>query len=119
MKDLVDIHFPDAEFVRIVLDNLNTHTPGALYEAIGPQEARCILRKLEFHYTLKHGSWLIMAENENFILSRQCLKQRVGSIDPLLQVTRLWTQRRNAQKATINWDFDVTKARIKIKHFYP
>jgi len=119
MKDLVDVYFPDVEFIRVVLDNLNTHTPGALYEAFEPQEARRILRKLEFHYTPKHGSWLNMAEIEISVLSRQCLKQRVGSIENLLHLTQIWTQRRNAQKATIHWDFDVTKARIKLKHLYP
>lgn len=119
MKDLVDVHFPDVEIIRIVLDNLNTHTPGALYEAFEPQEARRILRKLEFHYTPKHGSWLNMAEIEISVLSRQCLKQRVCSIDHLLHVTQIWTQRRNAQKATINWGFDVIKARSKLKHLYP
>jgi hypothetical protein len=119
MKDLVDVHFPDVELIRVVLDNLNTHMPGALYEAFEPQEARRILRKLEFHYTPRHGSWLNMAEIEISVLSRQCLKQRVGSIDHLLHVTQIWTQRRNAQKATIDWDFDVTKARIKLKHLYP
>jgi hypothetical protein len=119
MKDLVDVYFPEVEVIRIVLDNLNTHTPGALYEAFEPQEARRILRKLEFHYTPKHGSWLNMAEIEISVLSRQCLKQRVGTTDHLLHVTQKWTQRRNAQKATINWDFDVTKARSKLKHLYP
>jgi hypothetical protein len=119
MKDLVDVHFPDADIIRVVLDNLNTHTPGALYEAFEPQEARRILRKLEFHYTPKHGSWLNMAEIEISILSRQCLKQRIGTGDDLQHVTRRWTQRRNEQKATIKWDFDVTKARTKLKHLYP
>lgn len=119
MKDLVDIHFPDAEMIRVVLDNLNTHTPGALYEAFEPKEARRILRKLEFHYTPKHGSWLNMAEIEISILSRQCLKQRVGSIDKLQLVTHSWTQQRNEQQAKINWEFDVTKARTKLARLYP
>lgn len=119
MKDLVDVHFPDAEVIQVVLDNLNTHTPGALYEAFEPQEARRILRKLDFHYTPKHGSWLNMAEIEISILSRQCLKQRIGTIDPLHQVTQSWTLRRNGQQALINWDFDVTKARTKLAPLYP
>lgn len=119
MKDLVDIHFPDAEMIRVVLDNLNRHTPGALYEAFEPKEARRILRKLEFHYTPKHGSWLNMAEIEISILSRQCLKQRVGSIDKLQLVTHSWTQQRNEQQAKINWEFDVTKARTKLARLYP
>jgi hypothetical protein len=98
---------------------LNTHTQGALYEAFEPSEARRILRKLEFHYTPKHGSWLNMAEIEISILSRQCLKQRIGTIDHLQHITRHWTQRRNEQKATIKWAFDLTKARTKLAHLYP
>jgi hypothetical protein len=119
MKDLVEVHFPEAERIRVVLDNLNTHTAGALYEAFEPEQARRILRKLEFHYTPKHGSWLNMAELEISILSRQVLKQRIGSVDRLTQVTQAWTQRRNGQQATLNWQFDVTKARTKLAHLYP
>lgn len=119
MKDLVDVHFPEAERIRVVLDNLNTHTAGALYEAFEPAEARRILGKLEFHYTPKHGSWLNMAEIEISILSRQVLKQRIGSVDRLAQVTHGWTHRRNAQRAMIDWQFDVTKARTKLAHLYP
>jgi hypothetical protein len=119
MRDLVDVHFPQAEIIRVVLDNLNTHTPGALYEAFPPGEARRLLRKLEFHYTPKHGSWLNMAEIEISVLSRQCLKQRIGSMARLETVTRRWTCRRNAQRATIRWCFDVTKARTKLARLYP
>jgi hypothetical protein len=119
MQDLVDVHFPDAEVIRVVLDNLNTHTPGALYEAFEPEEARRILRKLEFHYTPNHGSWLNMAEIEISILSRQCLKQRIDTQHKLQSVTHSWTKQRNEQQATINWDFDVTKARTKLARLYP
>lgn len=119
MKDLVDIHFPDANLIRVVLDNLNTHTPGALYEAFEPEEARRILRKLEFHYTPKHGSWLNMAEIEISILSRQCLKQRIDSHDKLQAITQTWTKQRNQIQATINWDFDLTTARTKLARLYP
>jgi hypothetical protein len=119
MKDLVDVYFPQAEGIRVVLDNLNIHLPGALYEAFEPVEARRILRKLEFHYTPKHGSWLNMAEIEISILSRQVLKQRIGSLDHLAQVMQAWTQRRNAQRAMIDWQFDVTKARSKLAYLYP
>jgi hypothetical protein len=119
MKDLVDVHFPDAVRIRMVLDNLNIHTAGALYEAFEPAEARRILGKLEFHYTPKHGSWLNMAEIEISILSRQVLKQRIGSLAHLEQVTQAWTQRRNVQQATIDWQFDVTKARTKLAYLYP
>lgn len=119
MRELVDIHFPDAEQIRVVLDNLNTHTPAALYEAFAPDEARRILRKLAFHYTPKHGSWLNMAEIEISILARQCLKQRIGSSDQLHTVVQWWTLQRNEQKAIINWCFDVTKARTKLARLYP
>lgn len=119
MKALVDVHFPYAEVIRVVLDNLNTHSPAALYDAFAPEEARRILRKLEFHYTPKHGSWLNMAEIEISILSRQCLKQRVGSLVQLADVSRTWTDARNAQQAKINWCFDVTQARTKLARLYP
>ena len=119
MQDLVDVHFPQAETIRVGLDNLNTHTFGALYEAFEPKEARRIARKLEFHYTPKHGSWLNMAEIEISILSRQCLKQRVDNNNQLRVITQTWSQRRNEQHATITWLFDVTKARTKLARLYP
>lgn len=119
MKELVDVHFPYAEVIRVVLDNLNTHSPAALYDAFTPEEARRLLRKLEFHYTPKHGSWLNMAEIEISILSRQCLKRRVGSLVQLADVSRTWTAARNAQQARINWCFDVTQARTKLARLYP
>jgi transposase len=119
MRELVDIHFPHAELIRVVLDNLNTHTPAALYDAFSPAEARRILRKLRFHFTPKHGSWLNMAEIEISILSRQCLKQRVDSMESLQQLTSTWQQRRNEQKATINWSFDLSRARTKLARLYP
>jgi transposase len=119
MRELVDVHFPHAEVIRVVLDNLNTHTPAALYDAFSPAEARRILRKLHFHFTPKHGSWLNMAEIEISILSRQCLKQRVDSIATLQELTSAWQQRRNAQQAKINWSFDVSRARTKLARLYP
>jgi transposase len=119
MRELVDVHFPHAEVIRVVLDNLNTHTPAALYDAFSPAEARRILRKLRFHFTPKHGSWLNMAEIEISILSRQCLKQRIGSMETLQQLASTWQQRRNAQQAKINWCFDVSRARTKIARLYP
>lgn len=119
MKELVDVHFPHAEVIRVVLDNLNTHSPAALYDAFAAEEARRILRKLEFHHTPKHGSWLNMAEIEISILSRQCLKRRVGSLAQLADVSRTWTATRNAQQATINWCFDVTQARTRLSRLYP
>lgn len=119
MQELVDVHFPEAETIRVVLDNLNTHTPGALYEAFEPAEARRLLRKLEFHYTPKHGSWLNMAEIEISILSRQCLKQRIASLNHLKRLTTCWTHQRNEATAKINWCFDVSQARTKLAWLYP
>lgn len=119
MQELVDVYFPDAEVIRVVLDNLNTHTPAALYDTFAPAEARRILCKLEFHYTPAHGSWLNMAEIEISILSRQCLIQRIATTERLQIVTQHWTNQRNAQQAMINWCFDVTKARTRLARLYP
>lgn len=119
MRELVDVHFPYAEVVRIVLDNLNIHTPAALYESFPPQEARRILKKLEFHYTPKHGSWLNMAEIELSILSRQCLGQRIANQDHLANELQAWTVRRNHEQAKIAWCFSVEQARTRLSHLYP
>jgi len=119
MRALVDRHFPDATTIRIVLDNLNTHTPASLYEAFPPAEARRILRKLEFHYTPKHGSWLNMAELEFSMLSRQCLARRIGDRDSLATEVHAWTNARNEQRATIHWQFTVEDARVKLHRLYP
>ena len=119
MRELVDSHFPDADRIRVVLDNLNTHTPAALYDVFPPHEARRILRKLAFHFTPKHGSWLNMAEIEISILARQCLKQRIGTFQRLQEVTQWWTTQRNQQQAIINWCFDVSTARTKLTRLYP
>jgi transposase len=119
MKELVEVHFPEAATIRVVLDNLNIHTPGSLYEAFEPAEARRILRRLEFHYTPKHGSWLNMAEIEISILSRQCLKRRIASLDDLKKLATGWTQQRNEAQAKIKWCFDVSQARTKLARLYP
>ena len=119
MQDLVDVHFPDAEVIRLVLDNLNTHNPSSLYEAFDPQEARRILRKLEFHYTPKHGSWLNMAEIEISVLSRQCLQQRLPSLDALSDTVTAWNQCRNQMAVKIKWCFNLDKARTKSARLYP
>jgi hypothetical protein len=119
MQDLVDVHFPDADVIRVVLDNLNTHNPSSLYEAFEPQEARRLLRKLEFHYTPKHGSWLNMAEIEISVLSRQCLQQRLASIPELETHVTAWNQRRNAQAVKIKWCFNLDNARTKLVRLYP
>lgn len=119
MQELVDVHFPEAEKILVVQDNLNTHTPAALYAAFPPQEAKRIWDRLEFHYTPKHGSWLNMAEIELSILSRQCLDRRIPDQETLRQETLAWTERRNLAKATITWRFTTADARIKLKKLYP
>ena len=119
MRELVDKHFPEAEKVRLVLDNLNIHTPVALYEAFPPEEARRILKKLEIHYTPKQGSWLNMVEIELSVLSKQCLEQRIPGIVLVKEATLAWERERNNPNATVNWRFTVSDARIKLKRFYP
>ena len=119
MRALVDEHFPDADVVRIVLDNLNTHTPAALYETFPPEEARRIVSKLEFHYTPTHGSWLNMAEIENGVLSRQCLERRLPDAATLRHEVAAWQARRNAARATIAWRFTTPDARTKLARLYP
>jgi transposase len=118
MRELVDVHFPDAEIIRVVLDNLNTHRPGALYNAFPAPEARRILRKLEFHYTPKHGSWLNMAELEIGILDRQCLDRRIGDAATLAYEVAIWEVDRNRDRATIQWMFDIERARAKMTRAY-
>jgi hypothetical protein len=119
MRDVVDIHFPDAVVIRVVQDNLNTHTPAALYQAFEPAEARRIINKLDFRYTPKHGSWLNMAECEIGIVLGQCLDQRIASIPIVRRKTAAWEKRRNAAKATVNWRFTTSQARTKLKRLYP
>lgn len=119
MKDLVDVHFPDAERIVLVQDNLSTHTPAALYTAFAPEEAERIWDKLEFHYTPKHGSWLNMAEIELSVLARRCLDRRIPDQEALRRETTAWMERRNTAKATINWRFTSADARIKLKKLYP
>ena len=119
MKDLVDVFFPSAKMIRVVLDNLNTHTPGSLYQAFPPAEARRILSKLEFHYTPKHGSWLNMVEIELSVLSRQCLKGRIPNQEIMKRETAAWQKKRNEQKATVNWRFTNQDARVKLERLYP
>jgi hypothetical protein len=119
MRELVDVHFPEAERIVLVLDNLNTHTPAALYGAFEPAEAKRIWDKLEFHHTPKHGSWLDMAEIELSILSRQCLDRRIGDQETLRSEVAAWEVERNGSHATVNWRFTTADARIKLKHLYP
>jgi hypothetical protein len=119
MRELVDRHVPDAERSRVVLDNLNTHTPAALYEASPPAEARRLLRKLEPHYTPVHGGWPNMAELESSMLARQCLDRRIGDRDTLVTEVAAWHAARNEPRATIRWQFTVDDARTKLHRRYP
>lgn len=119
MRDLVDIHFPEAEAIVVVQDQLNTHNPAALYEVFEPAEAKRILDRLEFHYTPKHGSWLNMAEIEFSVLSRQCLDRYIPDKTTLAQETAAWETERNNSGATVNWRFTTNDARIKLKRLYP
>lgn len=119
MRDLTDIHYPGAERIRVVLDNLSTHWAGALYQTFPADEARRVLRRLEFHYVPKHASWLNMVEIEIGVLARQCLDRRVGSYSRLVAETTAWEKRRNAERARINWMFTTEKARAKMGHAYP
>jgi DDE superfamily endonuclease len=119
MRDPVDIHFPQATVISVVLDNLNTHTPAALYATFPPAEACRILRRLDFHYTPKHGSWLNMAEIEFAVVSSQCLARRLGDQETVCRTITAWETRRNAEKATVNWRFTTAKARCKLKYIYP
>jgi hypothetical protein len=119
MKDLVDTHFPQATVISVVLDNLNTHIPAALYATFPPAEACRILRKLDFHYTPKHGSWLNMAAIEFAVVSTQCLDRRLGDQETVRHEIAAWETRRNEQKATANWRFTTAKARCKLKRLYP
>lgn len=119
MKALVDVYFPKAEVIRVVLDNLNTHVFGALYETFSPEEARRIAKRLEFHYTPKHGSWLNMAEMEFSVLSRQCLDQRIPTAQELAAELAAWKDPRNDARTKINWSFRVADARKKLHWIYP
>jgi hypothetical protein len=119
MKWLVDERYPEAEKIRVILDNLNTHAAGSLYEAFEPEEARRLVGKLEFHYTPKHGSWLNMAEIELSILQRQCLNRRIADEAALKREVAAWEQQRNDAKETIDWRFSITDAREKLKRLYP
>jgi hypothetical protein len=118
MRELVDVYFPDADVIRLVLDNLSTHSPAALYAAFEPAEALRLLRKLEFHYTPKHGSWLNMVEIELSVLVNQCLHRRIPDLPTLQRQVTAWELVRNAQHATVRWQFSVETARTKLKRLY-
>ena len=119
MKYLVDQCSPNAEKIRVIQDNLNTHVKASLYKAFEPKEAKRILAQLEFHYTPKHGSWLNMAEIELSVLNRQCLDRRIPDMDTLKQEIAAWEENRNEKSNSIDWRFTTTDARIKLKKLYP
>src|SRR5215475_5454411 len=119
MRELVDVHYPKAACIRVVQDNLSIHAPGALYQAFAPAEARRILRRLEFHYTPKHASWLNMVEIEIGVLQGQCLGRRIADPKRLRNEIAAWERQRNKTRARINWMFTTDKARAKLARAYP
>lgn len=119
LRDLVDGRYPDAKVIVLIMDNLNTHTLGSLYEAFPPAEARRLAQRLEIHHTPKHGSWLNMAENELSSLSRQCLSRRIGTIDQLTSEVAAWEAPRNAELVRIQWRLTIDQARNKLHKVYP
>ena len=119
MRELSDIHYPQAEMIVVVLDNLNTHTPAAFYEAFEPDEARRLIHRFEFHYTPKHGSWLNIAEIELSVLARQCLNTRIPNQAQLSTEVAAWEAERNASVVKVHWRFTTAEARIKLAHLYP
>lgn len=118
MKALVDEQYPEAEVIRVVLDNLSTHTPAAFYDHFDPQTARRLTRKVEFHYTPKHGSWLNQIEIEFSVLSRQCLRRRIPDMVTMAREVAAWEAQRNAVGVTIQWLFDVSDARTRLARLY-
>jgi len=119
MRDLVDEHYPDAERIRVVLDNLSAHSAAALYQRFAPDEARRILSRIEFHFTPKHASWLNMVEIEIGVMVRQCLDRRIAEKSTLVSEIATWERRRNREKACIDWMFTVERAREKLGRAYP
>ena len=119
LRVIVDVDYPDADQIVLVTDNLNIHKMGSLYERFAPEEAHRIARKIEWHYTPEHGSWLNMAECELSVLQRQCLSRRLPDIETLRVEADAWEARRNGRKVTIDWHFTTSDARIKLKRLYP
>jgi DDE superfamily endonuclease len=119
IQELVDQHYPHVEKIRLVMDNLNTHTKASLYEAFNPPEAKRIADKLEIHYTPKHGSWLNVAEIELSHLSRQCLGDRTADKAALINKVHAWNKQRNERNAKVHWQFTTEDARVKLRRLYP
>lgn len=119
LKELADMHFPNANKIILVQDNLNTHKPASLYEAFPPEEARRLVERFEWHFTPKHGSWLDMAESELSVLSSQCLDRRIPDTPTLKAEVAAWEAERNTNNTKADWQFTTAEARIKLKHLYP
>jgi hypothetical protein len=119
IKDLIDVRYPQAERIVLVMDNLNTHTPAALYDAFPPHEAKRLADRLEIHHTPKHGSWLNMAEIELSVLSRQCLDRRVPDLETLQREVTAWQAQRDRTSQRVDWRFTTVDARVKLKRLYP
>jgi DDE superfamily endonuclease len=119
LKELSDTHFPEAQKIRLVQDNLNTHKPASLYEAFPAAEARRLVERFEWHYTPKHGSWLNMAESELSVLSSQCLDRRIPNKQALIDEVAAWQDSRNLNHAKANWQFTTAQARVKLNRLYP
>jgi len=119
IKHLLVDEYPEAERVRLVCDNLNTHKLGSLYEAFPPEKARQLAKRLEIHYTPKHGSWLNVAEVELSALTQQCLDRRIGDMETLGREVKAWQRDRNDRQKGVNWRFTTKDARIKLKQLYP
>jgi hypothetical protein len=119
LRELLEVHYPQARKVRLVQDNLNTHDGASLYEAFPPEQARRLLDRVEFHYTPKHGSWVNMAETEISIMNRQCLDRRLDSPGRIASEVAAWEDKRNAQRARIHWTFTLAAARRKLRKLYP
>lgn len=118
MRDVAD-HYQDAEVIRVVLDNLNTHSPASFYRAFGAEEARRLTERFEFHFTPVHGSWLNQAEIEFSVLGRQCLRQRLGSLGCVSRELMAWQAQRNAHRAGVQWRFTAVDARVRLARLYP
>lgn len=118
MKNLIEKHYPHIEYIRLVQDNLNTHTPGSFYEVLPPDEAFALSQQFELHYTPKKGSWLNMAESEFAALSTQCLDRRIAGVDTLRQEVLAWATKRNHERKTVHWRFSQTDARTKLQRHY-
>ena len=119
IRDMLDVRYPEAEQIVLVMDNLNTHSVASLYATFPPAEALRMARRLEIHYTPKHGSWLNIAEIELSVLKRQCLAERIPEMETMRREVNAWNQARNTRQSKVNWQFTTDDARVKLKRLYP